>query len=146
MNSDQPHEPAVQLLYTNLGSLPSTEYGVMNLLPFAEDTEQALSYKRHVCECIIELLDTHGHLQHEAPQAQPAGHAVALRCLACRSPLVETIADENGFANVDAPLFIAGISGLNPDCPHQAITMDDHRRNMEREFAAQMPEPGVSDE
>jgi len=132
-----PNAAAEQLLYDNLASLPSSEYGPINLLPFAHDSEQTRLVKRQVCQSIVGLLETHGLLKDETPKSMIAA-AVSVKCRACLSSLVETVTDEHGAAHVDARAFIAAMAGLNPECPHSVLTADDLRAHMEQEFVAQM--------
>lgn len=134
-----PKDAAITLLYDNLASLPSSEYGPINLLPFAHDSEQTRTVKRQVCEAIIGLLDDAGMLKQDAPEAV-ISHAVSIKCRSCASTIVETATDEFGAAGVDARAFIAAMASLNPDCPHAMLTAEDLRAHMEREFLAQMPD------
>lgn len=133
--------PAAQLLYDHLDSLPTND-GPLVLLPFAEDSDGSRMMKRVVSDAIIALLESHGHIKTDEPEPQPAGQQVTLRCLMpeCRTPLVETFTDENGYVNIDAPLFIAGIASLNQQCPHNPITLEDHRQHMEQAFREQAEE------
>jgi hypothetical protein len=131
---------AVALLYDNLAALPATDGGLINMLPFAHDSEQTREIKQMVAKAIINLLDTNGHIKHDQPKTQPSVQQVKLQCMACRTSMVETVTNEFGVANVDARLFIAGVAGLNPECPHAALTLDDMRRKMERELLKEAEE------
>lgn len=127
---------AVGLLYTHLAALPHKEYGVINMLPFAHDSEQVRMIKRHVCEAIVNLLDNHNLLATDA--AEPVvNHSVAVKCQTCATELVSLATDENGTAMVDARGFIAGLAATNPACQHGPLTIQDLRAHMEREFYAQ---------
>jgi hypothetical protein len=133
----QTPNPAVALLYDNIAALPHEEYGVINFLPFTHDSEQVRTIKRHTCEAIVNLLAAHGHLKDVADEPEPLiRRDVQMRCRQCAATLVFTATDETGIASVDPAMFISGLASLNPACPHDPITQDDMRREMETRFWA----------
>jgi len=130
------NDAAVQLLYDNIHALPHEEYGVINFLPFAHDSEQTRTVKRHLCEAIVKLLDAGGHLNHDAPSVEPlVSHDAVVQCNQCNHELITLPTNENGVGRVNATMFISSISRLNAQCPHGETTLDDMRRHMEQEFA-----------
>lgn len=132
-------EAAVQLLYDNIHSLPG-EDGPINMLPFAHDSEQVRSVKRMVCEAIVGLLASAGHLQTVAPIEPLTTHDAVVQCVACNHELVCLPTNENGVGRVNAAMFISSISRLNVQCPHGVTTVDDMRLHMQREFDLAMAE------
>lgn len=128
-----PNDEAVQLLYDNLASLPSEEYGTINLLPFAHDSDQVRSVKRQVCEAIVGLLDDAGHLKRHAVEPLVNRDAV-VQCDKCSNTLVSLPTNENGVGRVNATMFISSIARVNTQCPHGVTTLDDMRVHMQREF------------
>lgn len=135
MATDEAKEQAVQLLYDNLAALPSKEHGPINMLPFAHDSEITRGVKKMVCEALVDLLDGSGLLKHEVPQAEALRtHEAMIECQICRKPLVHMITTSDGIMVVDARTFIGTIAGLNPRCPHGALTADDMRQHMQDEF------------
>jgi hypothetical protein len=140
----QPNAAAIELLYNNLASLPHDEYGVINMLPFAHDSAAVRTIKRHTSEAIIGLLDAHGFLRDKTDTA-PQVSDVAVLCRSCGNTLVVLPVTE-GAARVDAPGYIRSMASLNGECPHAPTTLDDMRRNMERQFyESTCAECGVAD-
>jgi len=130
--------PAVQCLFDNLAALPSTEYGPINLLPFALETEQTRAMKWQVAAAIINLLEDNGFLKPEGrPEELLVNRPVEIACAKCRKTLVQIDTDEHGRSYVTPELFIPSVSGLNPECEHKRIGLDDLRQHMEREFYRQ---------
>lgn len=126
-----PNEAAIALLYDHIHALPHPEYGVMNFLPFAHDSEQVRMVKRQMCEAIVGLLDSGGLIRSEAPEVKaPARLVVSVKCRACNGLLFTSDVDEDGVGRVDARMFISVIANLNPNCPHKSLTFEDHRRFM----------------
>lgn len=130
------NEAAIALLYDNIHALPHEEYGVMNFLPFAHDSEQTRAVKRQMSEAIVGLFESHGMMTQPAPASPVVSRDVAVKCRTCATELVSLVTDEYGVAMVDAPRFIAQLSGSNPECDHAELTLKDMRLKMEREFYA----------
>lgn len=131
-------ESTIQLLTEHIASLPHPEYGTINVLPFSHDSEQVRLIKRHVCEAITDLLISHGKLKTEnTGGSASASGAVPVKCRASGDVLVD-LDVHDGVAMVDAAGFIAAVSRLNPACPHNAITIDDHRLKMESDAFREM--------
>ena len=131
---------AIDLLHQNIHALPQDEYGTINILPFAHDSDAVRDLKRHVCEAIINLLAAHGHLKtddDQTPQAPPAVGPVMgeakIQCRACGTALVDVVIVD-GQTAVDPAMFIAGIASVNPQCPHKTLTLDDLRLHIQNEF------------
>lgn len=130
------HEAAVALLYESIHALPHPEYGVINFLPFAHDSEQTRTIKRHLCEAIVALLDGSGFIARDVAPVEPlATHDVLVSCRVCGNELVQLNTNAEGVAGVHAQRFIQAVGRLNATCPHGVITADDMRRHMEREYA-----------
>lgn len=128
---------AVALLDEQLPALPNSDGSTINMLPFAHDSPQVREIRHQVAEAIINVLANADLLRDEMPQHETVpSHAVAIRCNDCRNALLETRTDAEGNATVKGSRFITAISGLNPQCPHGPITLDDHRRTMEAAFKA----------
>lgn len=135
------NDAAIQLLYDNLATLPSKEYGTINMLPFAHDTETTRTVKRQVCEAIIELLDNNGYIKTHVPQPERLVQSVAtVRCKACHETIIQLSTDPQGSANVVASLFISDIASRNVACPHGVVTSEDLRQHLEDQFRATMAE------
>lgn len=136
-DSTPPNEAAISLLYDNIHALPHEEYGTMNFLPFAHDSEQVRTVKRHMCEAIISLLEDSGVMKAPvmASAQSMAPRVVNVTCRLCSGKLLMIPVGPDSVGVVAAGMFISRIAGLNPECPHKPITIDDHRRRMEQEFA-----------
>lgn len=129
---------AISLLYDNLAALPSKDYGVINMLPFAHDSESTRTVKRQVCEAIVELFNSHDLLKDDVPQAQrPLGFEITVKCVVCERDLFSMPTSSAGVSRVDAAQFIGTMASLNPECPHGVKTLDDLRRHLEDEFLAE---------
>lgn len=125
------HAEAVQLLYDNLGALPHEEYGHINIMPFAHDSDQVSALKRQVAEGIVHVLSNAGLLRNrDAPPSTDSLLDVHVQCRMCSSHLFSVIADD-GVANVPAASLISSVARLGPDCPHKVVTIDDQRRLIE---------------
>lgn len=131
------NDAVVQLLYENIHALPHPEYGTIDMLPFAYDSDQTRMVKRQFSEAIIELLHTNGWLRDSTAPSEPVvNHAVSIRCHTCQNMLVDTMTDIAGNAAVNAQLFLGYLARLNPECPHKPVTPEDLRRHLEDEFRA----------
>lgn len=130
-------QEALDLLVANIGAIPHPEYGVINLLPWAVESEQTDALKRQVCEAIVELLATNGLLRErsEAPSSQPARN-VSLNCRLCSTPLLNVRVDDSGTANLPAATILSTMARMNPECPHSIVTPDDQRRKIEEAVRA----------
>lgn len=126
---------AVDLLYDHLGSLPHPEYGVINLLPWAVNSDQTNTLKRQVCEAIIEVFRSAGYPMVKDVPIEPS-RDVKVHCRACSSELFTAAVNDDGVANVPAAAFIASLARLRPECPHGVTTFDDQRRAIEEAVLA----------
>lgn len=127
------------MLYDNIHGLPHDEYGVINFLPFAHDTETTRTVKRQLCEAIVGLLDRNGLMKSvtsESSSEPVANTTVDVKCTTCGQPIVQ-LSTRDGISMVVARQFISSVASLNPECEsrHQVITMEDHRLYMESQFA-----------
>lgn len=132
---------ATQLLTQHLHALPHPDYGIINMLPFAHNSEQTHQIKRQVAEAIISLLDSNGFLG-DTTREPTTQSTVVLRCNTCAIQLAE-LTIQDGTAAVNASQYLAAIAALNPACPHNTLTIDDHRRHMERQLHATFDESAL---
>lgn len=130
---------ATELLNQHLHALPHPDYGVINMLPFAHNSEQTRQMKHQVAQAIIDLLDTNGYLADTTREPVELS-TVILRCKTCAAQLAEHTTDQQGTAAINAPQYIAAIAALNPACPHNPLTIDDHRQHMEQQVNAALDE------
>lgn len=131
------YKEAIDLIYANLGALPHPDYGVINLLPFAVESDQTNELKRQVCEGIVRVLADAGFdmgRQERAP-AEPTRN-LEVKCRLCSTTLANFNVSD-GVANVPAATLIAALSKLHPECPHAVMTADDQRRAIEEAVLAQ---------
>ncbi len=135
------NEAAIMFLYENIHALPDPEYGTINFLPFAHDSEQVRMVRRQMSEAIVRLLDSNGFMAKAAPAAKPPVRRNAnVKCHACGALLVGARVGDDGVGRVDARAFISGIARLNPECPHAPLTFEDHRRYMQQKAQEQLDE------
>lgn len=126
----------VQILYDNLGALPDEEFGTITLLPFAVAGEEVDKIKRKVAESIVSVLRSAGYpLELGAFDSTP-NRQITVACRTCSQPLFVTTVDGSGHAAVPAALIIDGLTKRSPECPHEVLTLDDHRRLIEEAVAA----------
>lgn len=130
----------VDVLYESLGALPSEKFGVINLLPWAVESDQTNELKREVAECIAAVLREHGFIANpDDTTRQPAPAQVNLNCRMCSKTLT-TVSADNGIVNLPAASFITDIARMRPECPHETISMDDQRRAIQEAVIASMSE------
>lgn len=129
---------AIELVYANLAALPHKEYGTINVLPFAHDSELVRKIKRQVCEAIVDLLNDNGYFKDKETQQLPVLHQLTVQCVDCAGELVSTTVDNGGISKVNAHTFIGLVSGINAACAsgHAQITVDDVRQHIEKQFYA----------
>ncbi len=120
---------AVETLYSQISALPDPDFGRIDLLPFAQDTDQVKAIKRRVCEAIVRVLDDGGFLA--TSEAGPAVQRVSIQCRNCQGILLSTNVDKFGAAAVPGDHTIRSLAQMNPECPHQPLTLDDQRRKIE---------------
>lgn len=146
VNEQSVNDAAVDLLNQHIHALPHDEYVSINILPFAHDSDAVRDLKRHVCEAIVNLLAGHGYLKTsddgELPPPPPMSE-VKIQCRACGKSLVDVVV-AGGQTAVDAAMFISGVSSVNPQCPHQILTLDDMRLHIQAEFDKAMAEEASS--
>lgn len=142
----QVNPAAVNLLVDNISALPHDEYGIINLLPFAHDSDAVRLVKRHFCEAIVNLLASHGHMSdNDDAEAVPGTVVVDLKCRDCGTTFTQVPVDD-GVAMLNASMFITQTSQLNTQCPHTPTTLEDMRAHMERQFyATTCSQCGVAD-
>ena len=127
---------AVELLYRHLGGLPDPDYGTINLLPFAQDSDEVNAVKRRVCEAIVRVFEDGGYSLSRGADAAPP-RQMRVQCRECGSLLVSAAASDKGMAPVPGFHTIASIARLNPQCPHKPLTLDDQRRRIEQALEMQ---------
>ena len=124
-------QAVIDTLYANLGAIPHEQYGHINLLPWAVDSDETNALKRQVCEGLANLLADAGHLKTgESVPAEPS-RDVKLNCRSCSTTLLSAHVNEAGVANVPAATVISAVSKMNVNCPHSRVTADDQRRLIE---------------
>lgn len=132
-------DAATELLYQNIHALPDPEFGHINMLPFAHDSEQVRQLKRQFCAAITRLLNSNSLLASGVaePPEPLTRHTATVKCGSCANPIAEIATDDRGLAMVNAHMFIGGVAKLNPQCPHAPLSPDDIRRDIEQRFYAQ---------
>lgn len=138
------NQEAIELLIANIGNLPHHEYGVINLLPWAVDSDQTNALKRQVCEAIVGVFADAGYPMSREMSSAPAAATrdVTVSCRMCSATLASFAVSDGGVANVPAAAVISAMSKLNPECPHGVLTADDHRRAIEQAVLAQQANEG----
>jgi hypothetical protein len=127
---------AIELLYQNIGSLPDSEFGAINLLPFAVDSDQTNALKRKVCVAIVNLFQNNGFPMAKNTTPVEPERSVRMNCHKCSTTLLTTQVSNDGVANLPATAMIATFAKLNPECPHNKLTPEDHRRMIEEAVLA----------
>lgn len=124
---------AVQLLYQHLAALPDPECGHINLLPFAQDSAAVNAVKRRVCEAIIRVFEDGGYpLSRERNDEVAMPRLITIRCRSCDAVLLTAPIDKTtGVSSLPAGNVISALAKMNPACPHETLTLDDHRRRIE---------------
>ncbi len=124
------------ILYANLGALPNEQFGHINVLPFAVESDQTNELKHLVARAIADLLANAGLLRdREDAPARPM-RDVSLNCRLCSTPILDLLVDENGVANIAAASILSTMARRNPECPHDVVTPDDQRRKIEEAVRA----------
>lgn len=137
-------DDAAELLYRSLGALSTPEFGVINLMPFAQDTPETNAFKRAICNAVVRLYRDHGYKmdKDDVAAVKTVSRDITLACRSCSSPLLHTHVDGNGVANVPAATVISSMGSLNHECPHNPVTPADHRRKIEEAFLAMQGDDG----
>lgn len=122
---------AIELIYNNLGALPDSEFGVINLLPWAVDNKETNAIKKRVAAAIVDVFESAGYPMSRAVGAEDAPRTVSLHCRACSTLLFTAPVSTDGIANVPAANLLSSLARLSTECPHKALTLDDQRRLIE---------------
>lgn len=134
MNGNQLDEPTKHL-YNHIGALPSEEFGVMNLMPWAVESDQTNAMKVGVCAAIIDVLREAGFIANPDDTTRNPARAVTLACRSC-SAVLTSIAVEDSISNLPASSFITNMARLRPECPHEPVSADDQRRAIQEAVIA----------
>ena len=125
---------AAELLYRHLGGLPDPDFGTINLLPFAQDSEETNAVKRRVCEAIVQVFENGGYsMTRREPDSAPP-RALHMKCRSCDTTLLTARVDKTGAASVPGTHTISSIARMTPECPHRLVTLEDQRRRIEEGF------------
>lgn len=126
-------QEAIELLYSQLHALPDPEFGVINMLPFAQDSEQTNAIKRRVAKAICRVFESGGYLlTKDKPQGDPP-RSVSIQCRSCGNVILSaTIDARSGVSAVPAATLITAIANMNVECPHKPLTLEDQRRKIEQ--------------
>lgn len=127
----------VQILYDNLGALPDDEFGTITLLPFSVEGDEVNAIKRKVAESIVKVFTNAGYAMTLGGEHATPNRQITVACRSCSQPLIVTTVDDSGHAAVPAAVIINGLSQRSPECPHDVLTLDDHRRLIEEAVASQ---------
>lgn len=125
-------DAAVDLLFRHLGALPDPDFGVINMLPWAQESKETNAIKRKVCQAIVRVFTNGGYpmdLEVQADREPP--RIASLRCSSCDTHLFDAAIDKSGKGGVPAQMLIGTLAGMDPQCPHNTFTLDDHRRKLE---------------
>ena len=124
---------AIDLLYSQLGALPDPEFGVINLLPWAQESDDTNAIKRRVCEAIIRVFENGGYSLTKEKLPGPPSRSVQIRCRSCSKLLFSAAVDSTtGVSAVPASLTLSALAQLSPECPHDTVTLEDQRRRIEQ--------------
>ncbi|QGJ93820.1 hypothetical protein SEA_HANNACONDA_181 [Mycobacterium phage Hannaconda] len=121
------YDEAVELLRSNIGSLPDEDFGHLNLFPFTYESDETNGIKLKVCIAIVKLLQDHGFLAADDAKPLDTSRSVRVACQSCDTALFSVVAGESG-ALVPASYLIQQVGRLDPNCPHKPMTLDDQRR------------------
>lgn len=135
MSGEKKSDPAVELLYANIGHLPDPDLGSISLMPFSQDSEQINALKKKVCAAIVGVFRDAGYTM-DVKSKPVVSRDVRVNCRSCGTTLLQARTDESGVANVVAPAIIGTLSKMDSACPHPVVTMDDHRRRIEESLLA----------
>lgn len=125
-------DEAVGILYKHIGNLPDKDFGAINMMPFAVDSEASNAFKLKVSKAIVNVFRSNGFaLDNSGAAPVVPSRRVSIHCRACSSLLLRAVISDDGVANIAAPDLIATMAKLNPACPHQELTLEDHRRFMD---------------
>lgn len=128
-----PNTEAVDLLCSQISDLPDRE-GPLNLLPFAQDSEEVQRIKRRVCEAIVRVFENAGY-SFDRNTESPTPHRVQLQCDKCEAVLISTSVDKRGRGIIPGAHTISSFQSVNPMCPHHQLTIDDHRLRIEESLS-----------
>lgn len=128
-------DPAVDLLYDNIGHLRCPDLGTISLMPFAQASDAVDALKRKVAAAIVNLFRQAGYPM-EKDIAPVLSRDVTLRCRSCSTVLLTAHVDDEGAASVPAETLLQHFTQLDPNCPHELITADSHRRRIEEGLLA----------
>ena len=123
---------AVDLLCDNIHALQDPDFGTINLLPWSYQSDQNNAIKRKVCQAIVQLFQDNGYPMEidEAPPVE-VSRTISMNCRQCSTELLTLRASDDGVANIPAASVISAIGSMNPECPHDVMTADDHRKLIE---------------
>lgn len=131
-----PNSEAVDAIYASLGALPDPDYGVINLLPWAHESDETNAVKRRVCEGIVRVFENAGYsFDRERDESEPSRN-ISILCRSCGKLLLRTNVDNRGIANVPGVTIISGMAAISDQCPHTPVTIDDQRRLIEQAVLA----------
>lgn len=127
-------DEAVDLLEKQIASLPDDEFGVINLLPFAVDSDETNALRRRVCQAIVRVFRDQGYPMDRNVTATEE-RSVTVNCRQCGTTLLSAPVTK-GVANVPAAAMISGMAKLHSECPHRTYTADDQRQAIEQAVLA----------
>jgi len=124
-------EQAVDLLYSHLHAIPSSEFGHLNLVPFATEGEQTNSIKKEVAKGIVDIFATNGYPMDPGAKTPEISRQIRVLCRSCGTVLFSGTTDHNGGITVAAPALLSTLARLRAECPHSAFTPEDQRAFIE---------------
>lgn len=130
-------DPAVELLYDNIGHLPDPDFTTLNILPFMHESDGARALKRKVAQGIVSLFRGAGYPMDKVEASTPVvSRDIMIHCRSCSTLLLKTHVDGSGRANVPAATVLAGLAVMESDCPHTVVTPEMQRERIQNAVLA----------
>jgi len=123
--------PAIDYVTSILGAIPHETYGVVNVLPFATESEQSNQLKRECAEGLVKSMDSQGFIVDPDNKTPEISRQIRVLCRSCGTVLFSGITDHNGGITVAAPALLSTLARLRAECPHSAFTPEDQRAFIE---------------
>jgi hypothetical protein len=130
------HDEAINHLYSILGAIPDPDHGHINMVPFAVESDGTNALKRKIATGIVKSLADQGYSMALKQAAPSPDRRIRVVCRSCGNPLIAGVTDHTGAVSVAAPALLSSLSKMSLECPHKALTPEDHRRYLQEVAAA----------